>query len=95
MSVTIKDVDYVAKLARLSFSEAEKERFTHEFNNILGFVEKLSEVDTEGVEPSISSYPLYNALREDEEIPSMNRELIKQNAPEEKFGFVKVPKVIE
>lgn len=95
MAVSIKDVEYVAKLARLKFNDQEKEKFTHELNDILKYVEKLSEVDTEGVDISISAYPMYNALREDEVKPSMDRKTVLENAPDSGYGYFKVPKVIE
>lgn len=95
MSVSIKDVEYVAKLARLEFSEKEKVKFTEELNSILKYVEKLSEVDTSGVEPAIGAYPMYNALREDETRPSLDREEILKNAPDKQDGYFKVPKVID
>jgi aspartyl-tRNA(Asn)/glutamyl-tRNA(Gln) amidotransferase subunit C len=95
MAVSIKDVEYVAKLARLKFNDQEKEKFTHELNDILKYVEKLSEVDTEGVDISISSYPMYNALREDEVMPSLDRKTVLENAPDSGYGYFKVPKVIE
>lgn len=95
MAVSIKDVEHVAKLARLKFNDQEKEKFTHELNDILKYVEKLSEVDTEGVDISISSYPMYNALREDEVQPSMDRKTVLENAPDSGYGYFKVPKVIE
>lgn len=95
MAVTIKDVEYVSKLARLEFNDEEKERFTLELNNIFKYVEKLSEVDTAGIEASICSYPMYNALREDEVTPSTEREKLTKNAPESVEGYFKVPKVIE
>jgi aspartyl-tRNA(Asn)/glutamyl-tRNA(Gln) amidotransferase subunit C len=95
MAVTIKDVEYVAKLARLEFDDVQKEKFTHELNDILKYVEKLSEVDTDNVDISISSYPMYNALREDEEKLSLDRETILKNAPDREAGYFKVPKVID
>lgn len=95
MAVTIKDVEYVSKLARLEFNDEEKEIFTLELNNILKYVEKLSEVDTTGIEASICSYPMYNALREDEITPSTDREKLTDNAPSSVEGYFKVPKVIE
>jgi aspartyl-tRNA(Asn)/glutamyl-tRNA(Gln) amidotransferase subunit C len=90
----IKDVEYVAKLARLEFNDEEKKNLVCELNRILKYVEKLSEVDTDGVEASICSYPVYNALREDEIIPSMDRDKLLKGAPDEKNGYFKVPKVI-
>lgn len=93
--VTINDVEYVAKLARLEFDEEEKQKLTVDLNNILKYIEKLSEVDTDNVEISISGYKMYNALRDDEIKPSMNIKNIMMNAPESVDGFIKVPTIIE
>ncbi|EYE87816.1 glutamyl-tRNA amidotransferase subunit C [Fervidicella metallireducens AeB] len=95
MAVTIKDVEYVAKLARLEFNEQQMQKFTQDLNGILGYVEKLSEVDTEGVEISIHPFPMFNALREDIVRPSLDREEALLNAPEKEDNLFKVPKVIE
>lgn len=92
--MNIKDIEYVAKLARLEFNDEEKKNLVCELNNILKYVEKLSEINTDGVEDSICSYPIYNALREDEIIPSMDRKRLVKNAPDERSGYFKVPKVI-
>lgn len=90
----IKDVEYVAKLARLEFNDEEKKNLVCELNNIFKYIEKLSEVNTDGVGASICSYPIYNALRDDQVIPSMDRERLLEASPDEKNGYVKVPKVI-
>ncbi|KRQ87536.1 Glutamyl-tRNA(Gln) amidotransferase subunit C [Caloramator mitchellensis] len=95
MSVDKKQVDYVAKLARLEFSEDEKEKFVQDFNNILQFVEQLKEVDTENVEISITNYAAFNVLREDKIEKSMDREDALLNAPDKENGYFKVPKVVE
>lgn len=93
-NMDIKDVEYVAKLARLEFNDEEKKNLVCELNNIFKYIEKLSEVNTDGVEASICSYPIYNALRDDQVIPSMDRERLLEASPDEKNGYVKVPKVI-
>lgn len=95
MAVTINDVEYVAKLARLEFNEQQKERFTHDLNNILKYVEQLNEVDTEDTDISINAYPMSNALREDKIEPSLDKNLVLENAPSAGYGYFKVPKVIE
>ncbi|CCJ33863.1 MULTISPECIES: Asp-tRNA(Asn)/Glu-tRNA(Gln) amidotransferase subunit GatC [Caloramator] len=95
MAVDKSQVDYVAKLARLEFSEEEKEKFVGDFNKILQFVEKLNEIDTENVEISISSYPMFNALREDEVKPSLSLDEVLLNAPDKENGYFRVPKVVD
>ena len=94
MSVTTKDVAYIAELARLSFTEAEKEKMTSELNAILHYVEKLNEVDTEGIEPLSSIHDQVNVLREDPRQESMPNETALMNAPDKVDRFFRVPKVI-
>ncbi len=94
MAVTIKDVEYVAALARLDFSEQEKERLTHELNEILLYVEKLNTLDTTNVEPLAHVIALSNVFREDEVRPSLPVEEALKNAPSKTERFFKVPKVI-
>ena len=94
MSVTLKDVKHIAELARLEFSGEELESFTHQLNQILEYVEKLNELDTENVEPLSHPVEGNNAFREDELKPSINREEALKNAPDRDEEFFRVPKVI-
>jgi len=95
MSVTIKDVEHVAKLARLELSEQEKETFTEQMNAILKYAEKLNELNTDDVEPTSHPMPLSNVLREDVSRPSLPIEKVLLNAPDEEDGQIKVPAVLE
>jgi aspartyl-tRNA(Asn)/glutamyl-tRNA(Gln) amidotransferase subunit C len=92
--VTLKDVEHIAELARLKFSNEELENFTSQLNKILVYVEKLDELDTENVEPLSHPVEGNNAFREDELKPSINREEALKNAPDGDGEFFKVPKVI-
>ena len=94
MSVTTKDVSYIAELARLRFTDEEMVTMTSELNNILHYVEKLNKVDTDGVEPLSSIHDQINVLREDVELPSLASSTVLLNAPEKQDRFFKVPKVI-
>ncbi|HUL44020.1 MAG TPA: Asp-tRNA(Asn)/Glu-tRNA(Gln) amidotransferase subunit GatC [Bacteroidota bacterium] len=94
MAVTMKDVEHVAKLAHLKFSEEEKAALLHDLNEILSYMEKLKEVDTSSVEPLSHVNPVGNVFREDIVIPSSDRETILKNAPDRTEEFFKVPKVI-
>ncbi len=94
MSVTIKDVEHIAKLARLEFSKQEKEKFTHQLNDILKYVEKLNELDTSNVEPLSHVIELQNVFRADEVKPSVPTEDALKNAPAKTEKYFKVPKVI-
>ncbi len=95
MAVTIKDVEYIANLARLEFKEEEKEKFTEQFNRILEYMEKLNELDTTNVEPLYHVIDIKNVFREDVVKPSYPREEILKNAPSRTEFFFKVPKVIQ
>ncbi len=93
--ITKKEVEHVAKLAQLEFSEAEKETLTKQLGDILQFVEKLGELNTDGVEPTYSVVPVSNVMREDEGKPSFTQEQALSNAPEKDMGFFKIPKIME
>ena len=98
MPVTIKDVEHVAKLARLQFSKEEIQKFTRQFNQILDYIQKLNELDTTNVEPLSHVIELSPAeggmFRKDEVRPSYPVEEILKNAPSKTEKFFKVPKVI-
>lgn len=94
MSVTTKDVSYIAELARLRFTDEEMVTMTSELNNILHYVEKLNKVDTEGVEPLSSIHDQINVLRDDVELPALASASVLLNAPDKQDRFFKVPKVI-
>ncbi len=94
MSVTLKEVEHIAELARLKFSKEELENFTHQLNQILEYMEKLNELDTKNIEPLSHPIEGNNIFREDKLKPSINREQALKNAPDRDDGFFKVPKVI-
>lgn len=95
MGVSKKDVEYIAKLAKLKLNESELDRYTSDMNEILEYIEKLNELDTEDVEPL--SHPLgnKNVLREDVPVESIDRLKALKNAPKANEEFFKVPKVIK
>ena len=95
MSVTIGDVRSVAALARLRFDEAEERVLTGDLNRILRFMEKLSELDTDGVEPTSHVVPISNAFREDKVDAFPSTEAILAAAPKRDEGYFRVPKVID
>ncbi len=94
MAVTIKDVEYVAALARLEFTDAEKQKLVHELNDILKYVEQLNTLDTTNVEPLSHVIELNNVFRDDASRPSLPQEEALKNAPSKNDKFFKVPKVI-
>ena len=95
MSVSPEQVRHIAKLARLAMSEEELERLVPELNNILGWVEQLAEVNTDGVEPLATVIDQQLRLRDDVVTDGGIRDKILTNAPDAQHGFFAVPKVIE
>jgi len=94
MSITKKDVEYIANLARLRFNDEELENFTHQLNEILAYVDKLNELNTDNIEPLSHPVENFNVFREDKIKPSIDREDALKNAPDRTEEFFKVPKVI-
>ena len=94
MSVTKDDVKKIAELARLEFSDSEIVNYTSEMNKILGYIEKLNELDTKDVEPLSHPIENKNIFREDITKKSTDREKALSNAPDKTSEHFKVPKVI-
>ena len=89
------DVKYVAHLARLSLSPEEEQKIGEQLGHILGYIEKLKEVDVTEVEPTAHAFPLVNVVRPDEVRPSMIQEDALRNAPAQANGLFIVPKILE
>lgn len=89
------NVQHIAKLARLNLSEKEIQIFQPQLQSILGYVDKLAQLDLEGIEPTAYATPVFNTIREDQAKPGLSREAFLQNAPEQSNDQIKVPKVIE
>jgi len=92
--ITKKEVEYVAKLAKLEFDEEEKEEFTSQLNSILDYFKKLNEIDTEKVEPTAYVISMPNLLNEDKVKPSFPQEEALSNSKFIKKGYFKVPKIM-
>jgi len=95
MSVDEAAVRKIASLARIAITDAEAAAMTHELNNILGWVEQLGEVDTQGIEPLAAVIPNDLRLRDDVVTDGDIRDDVLANAPQAEHGFYAVPKVIE
>jgi len=93
--ITRIQVEKVASLARLELGEAEAERFAAQLGSILAYMEKLEELDVEGVEPLTHVLDLVNVTADDEPVPCLPREVYLANAPCRQDGLFLVPPVIE
>ena len=95
MSVTNEQVRHIARLARIAMSDEEIARLAPELNNILGWVEQLGEVNTDGIEPLATVIDQKLRLRDDAVTDGDIRDDVLANAPDAQHGFFAVPKVIE
>ena len=91
--ITIKDVEHVAKLARLELTEEEKELYTKQLGAVLEYVNEMNEVDTSNIEPMTQVVDFVNVMREDKVSYEQTKAELMANAPEEENGFFKVPKI--
>lgn len=91
--IEIKDVEHVARLARLNLTEEEKVKFSKQLGDILKYMEQLNEVDTTGVKPMNHPIDFSNVMREDVARYDCSREELMANAPEVEQDYFKVPKI--
>ncbi|MEQ8768933.1 MAG: Asp-tRNA(Asn)/Glu-tRNA(Gln) amidotransferase subunit GatC [Phycisphaerales bacterium] len=92
--LSIEDVRKVARLARLAVSDADAERYRAELAAVLGYIERLGEVDVAGVEPMAHVADAVNMLRDDEPGAAFDPSVVEKLAPEAADGFIRVPKVL-
>jgi aspartyl-tRNA(Asn)/glutamyl-tRNA(Gln) amidotransferase subunit C len=95
MPLTKTEVEHVARLARLELSESEKEEFTGQLNDILGFVETLNKLNTKNIEPTAHAIPVTNVFRPDRVGTSLEPDMALANAPDRVDDYFKVPKILE
>ena len=89
------DVKYVTHLARIALTPDEQEKFGAQLSNILGYIEKLNQLDVSRVEPTAHAVPLVNVFRPDEVRPSLSNAEALRNAPASANGLFMVPKIVE
>ena len=89
------DVRYVANLARIELSNEECDTFQGQLDAILGFIETLTDVDVDGIEPTAHASPVFDRLREDKSRLGLKQADLLRNAPESALGQVRVPKVVD
>jgi aspartyl-tRNA(Asn)/glutamyl-tRNA(Gln) amidotransferase subunit C len=95
MAISKEDVQHIASLARLRFSDDEEEQLAEEMSRILDYVDTLNELDTTGVPPMSHVLDLHNVFREDDIEERIDRDKALQNAPDADGEYFRVPKVIE
>ena len=95
MAATQLDVKYVAHLARLQLSADEEKKLSAQLGHILGYIEKLNELDVTGVEPTAHAVPMVNVTRPDKIQSSLPHDEALRNAPARANGLFMVPKIVE
>jgi aspartyl-tRNA(Asn)/glutamyl-tRNA(Gln) amidotransferase subunit C len=95
MSLTRKEVDHIADLARLELSDAEKQKYQEQLSAILDYAARLQQLDTGGIPPTSSVLPPHSTLREDVAGQSLPRADTLSNAPEQEDNQFRVPPVFE
>ena len=93
--LTRQEVEQVARLARLHLSDEELERMREQLDAILAYIDKLRELDVEGVEPTSHAVPMVNVMRDDELGACLPQEAALANAPDRAGEFFRVPRIIE
>lgn len=89
------NIDHLANLSRLSLTPEEKKIFSAQIGDIVGYIEKLKEVNVDGVEPTAHATPIFNVLQPDEPRPGLPVEDALRNAPQQRDHMVVVPRVVE
>ncbi|WP_077614305.1 Asp-tRNA(Asn)/Glu-tRNA(Gln) amidotransferase subunit GatC [Caenibacillus caldisaponilyticus] len=93
--ITKEQVEHVADLARLAFTDEEIAVFTKDLGDIIAFAEQLNELDTDGIEETTHVLNIANVMRPDEVRESISREEALLNAPDKRDGQVRVPNILE
>jgi aspartyl-tRNA(Asn)/glutamyl-tRNA(Gln) amidotransferase subunit C len=93
--ISREEVQHVARLARLALTDDELARMREQLDAILAYIDKLRELDVEGVEPTAHAVPLVNVMRDDEVAPSLPQDVALANAPDRAGEFFRVPRIIE
>jgi aspartyl-tRNA(Asn)/glutamyl-tRNA(Gln) amidotransferase subunit C len=94
MRITDEVVDHIAHLARLEFIGEEKAEIKQDLEKIIGFMDKLNTVNTDGVEPLIFMSDAVNVLREDIATVTVSKEQALKNAPKRDSDYFRIPKVL-
>jgi aspartyl-tRNA(Asn)/glutamyl-tRNA(Gln) amidotransferase subunit C len=89
------NIDRIANLARLALTPEEKVKFSAQLADVLTNIEKLKQVNVDGVEPTAHAFPIYNVWADDVAKPGLSVENVLRNAPEKRDNMIVVPKVVE
>lgn len=94
MSINKDKIHHTALSARIALSEEEADTYTNHLNSVLGWIEKLNEIDVQTIEPTYHILPVSNVFRKDEVTRSLDLKKTLENAPDTKESFFSVPKIV-
>lgn len=89
------NIDRIAQLARIALTPEEKAKFSEQLADVLTNIEKLKQVNVDGVEPTAHAFPIYNVWADDVAQPGLSVEDVLRNAPSKRDNMIVVPKVVE
>ena len=95
MDIGLKEIEYIANLSRIALTDEEKNIFTKQLANVLDYIKKLNELNTDTAKPMAYATDIKNVFREEKLTPSLSRQKVLNLSPSNVNGFFKVPKVIE
>jgi aspartyl-tRNA(Asn)/glutamyl-tRNA(Gln) amidotransferase subunit C len=95
MNIGLKEIEYIANLSRIALTDEEMKIFKKQLTNVLDYIKKLNELNTDTVKPMAYATDIKNVFREEKLTPSLSRQKILDLSPSNVNGFFKVPKVIE
>ncbi|MDN7146099.1 Asp-tRNA(Asn)/Glu-tRNA(Gln) amidotransferase subunit GatC [Liquorilactobacillus mali] len=95
MAISASEVEHVAGLAKLAFTDEELQKFTGQMDEIIGMVQQLSEVDTDGIPVTTHVTDATGVMREDVAVSGTPREELMRNVPQHQDGYIKVPAIID
>lgn len=95
MTLSLKEVEHIAELARLALTDAEKERFREQLSAILDYAARLQAIDTSAIPPTASVLPVDTVLRDDVARPGLPTQEILANAPDQEDNMFRVPVILE
>ncbi|MCR3956405.1 MAG: Asp-tRNA(Asn)/Glu-tRNA(Gln) amidotransferase subunit GatC [Gudongella sp.] len=93
--ITREQIVHIAGMAKLKFTDQELDEFEEKFGQVMGFVEKIKEVDTENVEPTFTINDEEGTMKENGESQTLSREEVLENTVESQYGYFKILKVVE
>jgi aspartyl-tRNA(Asn)/glutamyl-tRNA(Gln) amidotransferase subunit C len=92
--ITKDQVEHIAHLCRIELREGDSEKFSKQLEEIIGYVNKMQSLNTEGIDPTFLTAPLFNVLRKDEVKPSLTLEQVLLNAPDREDNYFKMPRIL-